>query len=181
MRTAAKKHSGGFSLLELIVVISLIGVLLVVAFWRLAGFVREAERVSVLTMEGEIRNVLVLEMAKRILNPGGPSILALASSNPMALMLETPINYLGELDNQEVPNVPQRHWFFNLDKQRLVYRSGVDFGYRKEQFHDVEYDIRIAYDDADGDGNFSPVNDRLLGVRLHRHGGHGWLQPAGRA
>ncbi|MDH3589190.1 MAG: type II secretion system GspH family protein, partial [Gammaproteobacteria bacterium] len=68
----------GFSMLELIVVIALIGILLVIALWKLAGYVREAERVGVLTLEGEMRNTLVLETAKRILNPDGPTVLALA-------------------------------------------------------------------------------------------------------
>jgi len=167
-------------MLELVVVVALIGILLVIALWKMAGYVREAERVAVLTLEGEIRNVLVLEMAKRILNPGGPTVLALAHSNPMALMLETPINYLGEIDGDAAKSVPRRHWFFDVDIKRLVYRSGGDLT-GSQATQDISYDIRIAYTDRNGDGDYTAAHDRLLGVRLHRLGGEGWLRTQDRS
>ena len=171
----------GFSLLELVVVIALIGIMLVIALWKLTGYVREAERVAVLTLEGEIRNVLVLEMAKRILNPDGPTVLALAHSNPMELMLETPINYLGELDQHATRTAPARHWFFDTDMKRLVYRSGGELNDKVQARQDISYDIRIAFGDRDGDGDYSAAHDRLLGVRLHRQGGEGWLSRSQRS
>ena len=169
----------GFSLLELVVVIGLIGTLLVIALWRLAGYVREAERVAVLTMEGQMRNVLVMESAKRILNPGGPTLLALAHSNPMDLMLETPVNYLGVLEPEQAEDVPGRHWYFDSNNDRLVYRTGPDLtGVYDGDLQEIRYDVRVAFNDRDGDGAFTPASDELVGVRLHRIGGHGWLRQA---
>ncbi len=172
-------YQAGFSLLELVVVIALIGTLLVVALWRMAGFVREAERVAVLTMEGQMRNILVLEAAKRILNPGGPAVAGLAHSNPMRLMLETPVNYLGELAPRETWDLPQRHWYFDTHDLRLVYRTGRDLvGKWGGEVVEIRYDVRLEYVDADGDGRYTPAGDDLAGVRLHRIGGRGWLDRA---
>lgn len=162
-------------MLELVVVVALIGILLVVALWKMSGFVREAERVSVLTLEGEMRNVLVMEMAKRILNPDGPRVLLLERSNPMDLMLETPNNYLGKLDRVMSRDVPGRHWYFDADDRHLVYRPGGQLNNDLDARDDIHYDVRVAYTDLDGDGDFNASHDRLLGVRLHRYGGEQWL------
>jgi prepilin-type N-terminal cleavage/methylation domain-containing protein len=170
----SNRQARGFSLLELVVVIALIGTLLVVALWKMTGYVREAERVAVLTLEGEMRNMLVMEMAKRILNPDGPKVLALEHSNPMDLMLEAPFNYLGQLDHAAARNVPGRHWYFDARGKQLVYRPGgtlTDTGTDP----DIHYSIQIAYSDLDGDGDYTASRDRLHGVRLHRRGGESWL------
>ncbi|MBT8136486.1 MAG: type II secretion system protein [Gammaproteobacteria bacterium] len=178
MSGLAKKQAG-FSMLELIVVIGLISTLLVVALSRLAGYVREAERVAVLTMEGQIRNVLVMESAKRILNPGGPTLLALAHSNPMELMLETPVNYLGVLRPEQAREVPGRHWYFDGHNDRLVYRTGADLtGVYDGDLQEIRYDVQVAFNDRDGDGSYTAARDELVGVRLHRLGGDGWLRLA---
>ena len=88
----------GFSLFEFVVVICLIGILLAVAITRLLPYLDEAERVAVLTLEGQIRNTLVMAAAQRIARGQSASISALNGSNPMDLMLEVPGNYVGELD-----------------------------------------------------------------------------------
>ena len=155
-------------MLELVVVIMLIGTLLVFALSRLAGYVAEAERVAVLTLEGEIRNTLVLEAAKRILDKNH-GLSSLQGSNPMELMLEAPINYVGELDPVAARSVRRRQWFFDLQTHQLVYR-------RADQSHpsapsDLRYEVRVAYRDRDGDGDYVASRDELLGVRLYQVAG----------
>ena len=136
-------------------------------------------RVAVLTMEGEMRNTLVMETAKRILNPDGPALLALAHSNPMDLMLETPINYVGELGPEAAREVPGRHWYFDSHNDRLVYRTGSDLlGDYAGKYQEIRYDVRIAFEDRDGDGQYTAALDDLVGVRLHRLGGDDWLRLA---
>ena len=91
-----RSRNRGFSLLELVVVIVIIGILLAVALSRLLPYIDEAERVGVLTLEGQIKSTLVTDAAKRIAGGRAASISELDGSNPMRLMLEAPTNYVGE-------------------------------------------------------------------------------------
>ncbi len=53
----------GFSFLELVTVIAIIGILLAVAISRLLPYIDEAERIGVLTLESQIRSMLMLAAA----------------------------------------------------------------------------------------------------------------------
>lgn len=167
----------GFSVLELVVVIVIIGILLAVAINRLLPYIDEAERVGVLTLESQIRSTLVTSAAKRIAGGKAASISELDGSNPMRLMLETPENYLGELRGQAGDSVPRRNWYFDLNTKRLVYRIGRRFGWSAdgESMHDPEFKVRVAFDDRNGNGRFEPGTDELYGVRLQREAGAAWL------
>lgn len=163
------RYRRGFTLLELVVVIALISVLLTVAVTRLADYVREAERIAVLNLEGQLRNALTLETARRLLNDDDEAVVALEHANPMRLMLEAPYNYAGELVPEEHYRVAPRHWFFDLGSNQLVYRRGGST--RGDGQQDIRYDVRLAYRDRDGDGRFAVRADELLGVRLERLAG----------
>ena len=137
-----------------------------VALTRLVNYVEEAERVAVLTLEGSLRNALLLETAKRVLNGDDGGVVALADSNPMRLMLEAPYNYAGELEREQQHLVKPRHWFFDLAGHELVYRRGGRLHPPEQQ--DIRYRIYLAYEDRDGDGTFAAARDNLVGVRLKR-------------
>lgn len=168
------ERESGFSHLELVVVVVLIGILLVVALSRLLPYIDEAERVAVKTLEATIRNALVLEAAKRIAGGRANTLVSLEGSNPMALMLETPDNYLGELSEPDLENVPGRHWYFDTGTRRLVYRPGSALGsHHGDEL--LELTVQVAFADRDGDGVFKPGTDQLFGVRLQRAAGAEWL------
>ena len=106
-----RSRNRGFSLLELVVVIVIIGILLAVALSRLLPYIDEAERVGVLTLEGQIKSTLVTDAAKRIAGGRAASISELDGSNPMRLMLEPPKNYIGEKREHQRNGVPRRSWY----------------------------------------------------------------------
>lgn len=169
--------SRGFSLLELVVVIAIIGILLAVAINRLLPYIDEAERVGVLTLESQIRSTLVMAAAKRIVGGRSASLSELDGSNPMALMLEAPGNYVGELNARELNSVPRRNWYFDVDTRRLVYRKGRPFAWPgdRDSMADPEFEVRIAFDDRNGNGIFDLGREQLFGVRLRRVAGTEWL------
>ena len=177
----APPHTGsvqGFSLLELVVVICLIGILLAVAIPRLLPYTAEAERVAVLTFEGQIRNTLVMDAAQRIARGESASISTLNGSNPMNLLLEVPDNYVGELDSAGPPADLSGRWFFDLGKRRLIYRPRQGFMFRSDadSVDQLEFEVRVAFADHNANGVFEPGTDELHGLRLLRAAGGEWLK-----
>ncbi|MDH3578019.1 MAG: prepilin-type N-terminal cleavage/methylation domain-containing protein [Gammaproteobacteria bacterium] len=172
----ARSGNRGFSMLELVVVIVIIGILLAVALNRLLPYIDEAERVGVLTLESQIKSTLVTDAAKRIAGGRAASISELDGSNPMRLMLEAPKNYVGEKREDQRNAVPRRNWYFDLKTRRLVYRVGRRFGWSNDEFmDDPEFEVRVAFNDRNGNSRFEPGTDELYGVRLQTVAGAEWL------
>jgi prepilin-type N-terminal cleavage/methylation domain-containing protein len=167
----------GFSLLELVVVIALIGTLVAVAIDRLLPYIDEAERVAVLRVEGQLRSSLMMEAAQRIVRGQSASISALEGENPVKFLLEPPKNYVGERLQQEIRESPTRRWYYEKDGQRLVYRLGEPFGIpaRDEPREDPAFQVRVAFADNNGNGVFEAHREELYGVRLQRVAGAKWL------
>ncbi len=171
----SKQH--GFSLLELITVIVIISVLVVVAVNRLLPFIDEAERVSVLRVEGQLRSTLVMEAAKRVVRGRSATITELEGANPLNLLADLPKNYIGELQAGAAARAPPRHWYFDTGSKVLIYRLGEPYALTAVDGpqEDPAFAVRVAYADLDGDGLFEASRDELYGVRLERVGGMSWL------
>ncbi len=169
------RQARGFSLLELVVVIVIIGVLLVMAISRLLPYLDEAERVAVLTVESQLKNTLVLEAAQRIVRGESRTIAELEQVNPMALLLEAPDNYVGEYRSAD--SLPERRWYFDPERRRLVYKVGEPYtpALRDRSWRNPEFEVRIIFQDRDADGVFDAATDELFGVRLQRMAGAEWL------
>ena len=167
----------GFSLLELLVVIALIGTLIAVAVNRLLPFIDEAERVAVLRVEGQLRSSINMEAARRLVRGQGASLSELEGSNPFKYLLEPPKNYVGELDGQQVGEAPVRHWYFDRDARRLVYRTGEPYALSVSEPPDEDpaFAVQVEFVDSDGNGGFDASRDELYGVRLIRVAGGEWL------
>ncbi len=167
----------GFSIIEMVIVIVLIGVLMAFGITRLLPYVDEAERIGVLTLESRLRSTLMLVAAKRIAGGQAARIAELDGSNPMTLMLQAPANYVGELSSQYTRYAPRRNWYFNLDTRRLIYNQGLPFGRTDEHAWaaNPEFEIKVAFDDRNANGVFDPGTDEFFGVRLNRAAGGEWL------
>ncbi len=164
-------------MLELVIVIAIIGILVAVAANRLLPYIDEAERISVLRVEGELRSSLVMEAARRIVRGHSTSIAELEGSNPVTLLLEPPENYLGELSIGESEEVPTRHWYFDRHSELLIYRPGIPYGLRTPDtiVDTPAFAVHIEFADRDGSGSFDATRDELYGVRLVRVAGTRWL------
>lgn len=167
----------GFSLLELVVVIALIGTLIAVAAHRLLPYIDEAERVAVLRVEGQLRSSLMMEAAKRIVRGQSASLSDLEGTNPVKFLLEPPKNYVGERLQREIEQSPTRRWYYAQDGNRLIYRLGAPFGLpvHDESEEDPAFEIRVAFADTNGNGVFEAQREELYGVRLQRVAGDRWL------
>ena len=167
----------GFSLLELVTVIAIISILVAVALDRLLPYIDEAERVSVIRLEGQLRSTLMMEAAERIVRGQSATLTELNGSNPVNFLLEPPKNYLGELQGLPAGDLPARHWYFDTASRQLTYRLGEPFAGdgAGDAPENPAFSVRVAFADVDGDGVFQPGTDELYGVRLTRVAGLAWL------
>ncbi|MEL7448924.1 MAG: hypothetical protein AAFN78_06925 [Pseudomonadota bacterium] len=166
MNTLHQKAQRGLSYLEVVLVVVLIGSLIAVAAARLLPYVDHAERIAVLRLEGQLRSVLLLEAAKRISNGESESLTELHSSNPMALLLQPPANYLGELTAPVPHELPERTWHFDTERRQLVYRAGSGFRFEGADPVIHDYRVELAFEDVDQDAAFVAGTDEFLGLRL---------------
>jgi len=115
------KRSLGFTLLELVVVVSVIGLLAVVALDRLLVVQEQAEKVVMEQTAGILRSAMQLQMADLIAHQRAAEIAGLAGQNPMNWLAEKPGNYLGEFSGAPQTDVPRGSWYFDTQDRALVY------------------------------------------------------------
>jgi type II secretory pathway pseudopilin PulG len=149
------KHGGGFTLFELIAYILVVSITASVGYNRFAGFPGAAERANFMTVSVQVRAGINLQMMNGIARGNWSELRNLEGSNPMDLMLETPINYMGELSMYDTDTLPGRVWYFDTQSRELVYVAGdatnlyrMDNG-RRVPANTVRFRIAMKYRGAD--------------------------------
>ncbi|HQU14561.1 MAG: hypothetical protein B7Z66_02850 [Chromatiales bacterium 21-64-14] len=171
------RHQRGFTLLEMVVVVILIGLLLVIAIDRLIRLQAVAERVAMEQVLGGLRSALTLELAQRIVQGGTGDLDTLAHANPMDWLITPPVNYAGALNAPDPADVSGGQWYYNTRSRTLVYRvahSG-DFHTALPGAPRARFKVRLVY--ADNPGSGAHTAD-VVGVRLAPVEPYHWLRPA---
>lgn len=165
-RLAPVARAGGFSLLELVVVVIAVGIMAGLALDRLLPLVGSAQRVAFLQVESELQSALLLEAAERISRGQDASLEQLADSNPMRLLLKPPPNYAGKIGDAR--RVPGNTWYYDAHSGRLGYRVGRHTRFEPVDGPEdrVEFRVSFVYRDRDGDGVFEAGRDDFSGLRL---------------
>lgn len=115
------RKDAGFSLFELTVFIICIAIIYATAVNRFAEFPEQAERANFLAVTTQLQSGVSLELMLAMAEGNLISIADYENSNPMALMLEAPSNYLGEFDFVDNARIQRRSWYFDKRNQELVY------------------------------------------------------------
>ena len=160
--------SGGFSLLELVVVIVIISVLLVMAISRLLALQIDAERVTMETVAGVLRSSLGMKVAESIVKGKVAELRGFEGSNPMALLAEVPRNYLGELDGVDPAKLEDDNWYYDKRAKTLVYlvRNKGFFTGGLPNPPRARFAVSLVYSDKNGNGAFDAGVDAIEGLRL---------------
>lgn len=116
-----KGRQSGFSLFELIVYMLIASIMFATAFNRYRAYPAEAERANFMAVLGQLKTGVNLRMIVAVTSGSVTARTALAGSNPMDFMLQTPGNYVGAFSTVDERQLPRRTWYFNSSLGELVY------------------------------------------------------------
>ena len=157
----------GFSLLELVVVIILIGTLGLIILDRVWKFRVYAEEAAVTSTIGNTRSALGLEVAKLAVRGKISHIALLENTNPMNLLAQTPNNYLGEIkDATEITS--KGNWYFNTHDHTLNYIVSYteQFQSNVKGIKRTRHQLKMVYTDNNKNNRFDKGIDDLNGLDL---------------
>ena len=177
MRVAGARDRG-FSLLELVIVISIISVLLALALSRLIALQVDAERVAMETVIGTLRSAIGIKVAEQIVKQNIAGLSGFEDSNPMDRLAEVPRNYLGELDGVDPATLEDGNWYFDTQSRALVYlvRNKGYFTGGLQNPARTRFAIRVVYTDRNGNGAFDSGVDTIEGLRLAALETYSWTR-----
>lgn len=171
-----RRRRGGFSLLELLVVLVLLSVLLSVAVDRLMVIRAKAERIAMEQMLGAMRSGIQIRVAELIAGNRTAELAALPASNPMRRLAEQPPNYLGELFGPDPQALESGNWYFDTRARVLVYL--VD----NAEFFETElasparaaFAVEAVFEDVNRNGRYDAGVDTVRGMRLASRSRYAW-------
>jgi len=115
-------NSRGFTLFELVVVISVVSVLAFFALDRYYRLLVEVERTAMEHNLGVMRSALAMEVTASLVEGDRAAVQRLIGSNPMDLLVELPHNYDGSVSSLTARTVAPGRWYFDASGRQLVYK-----------------------------------------------------------
>ena len=148
------QYSKGFTLLELIVVISIVAILAGVFLNRVSFYQEQAEKTAMEQVAGAVQSALVLRYSTLMVRGAAneKELTALATDNPINWLQQKPHNYAGEYFDPTPQAVPPGHWVFDLKSHDLIYT--VDhadyFTPGKDGKKWIRFHVQLGYEPALG-------------------------------
>lgn len=171
-----KINQKGFTLLEMVVVIVLIGFLGLIILDRVWKFRVYAEEAAVTATIGNIRSALGLEVATLAVRGKIKNIANLTNTNPMKLLAQTPNNYLGEITN--ISQVEDKGiWYFNNNDHTLNYVVNYteSFISNVQGVKRTRHQLKVIYTDNNKNNRFDKNSDSINGLDLVALESYRWL------
>lgn len=143
-------RQGGFTLFELIVVITLIVILAGLFLARVPLYQEQAEKAAMQQVESAIQSALVLRYGtlrtRGAANEKELSILA--SDNPMTWLQKLPPNYKGEYYDPSPKSIAPGNWMFDLKSRELIYVPNLTnyFVPGKDGQKWIRFRVRLGYE-----------------------------------
>jgi type II secretory pathway pseudopilin PulG len=139
-------RSGGFTLIELVVIIVVLGILAAVAIPKLFDVTAEAEEAAVGAMVSSLESALSIYVAKQYVD-GGP----IEAHNPFDDLSNIPSNYVGENDPVSPANTPNGKWTFRQTGSWIMYnpKARISGGWLNGGERFIIYQVQPVVDGSD--------------------------------
>ncbi len=165
-----RRGQRGFTLLELVIVVSIIGILAGTLLRRVNWYKDEAEMSSMETVVGVIRSALNMKVAQLIVQGRNSEISNLTTINPMDLLAQKPANYLGEDISPQKAKISPGNWYFNRKLLLLVYIADTGATFQGSDPPRFAYRIEVvkSMEGANGPNPAGTSTSTIEGVVLNR-------------
>jgi general secretion pathway protein G len=124
-RTIKARAMRGYSVLELVILLAIVLVIGGIALERLLYHQEYSEKVAMELTALNVKSGLRLKVGELILARRFDEVPKLAGDNPVNWLGARPANYLGELFDPNLEDIPPGGWYYDRKRRELVYRPDM--------------------------------------------------------
>jgi prepilin-type N-terminal cleavage/methylation domain-containing protein len=158
-----RRSSPGFTLIELIIVVCIVGLCIVLLLERLRFYQEAAEKAVMEYNVGVVKSALQLRVAALLVRGEEHKIESLGRANPIDWLADPPPGYRGEFRAPQ-PVVPRGSWYFDATGNELVYVPNLDS--HLERLADgskrLRFRVRLEFEPTGSDSE----RKRVAGIRV---------------
>jgi len=167
----------GFTLIELIIVITIVVILAAVFLNRVWFYQEQAEKTAMVEVVGAIQTALTMQHGRLLVRSMESEVTALAADNPMRWLAKQPHNYSGEFYDPTPRSVAPGNWVFDLKSRELIYvlDRTEHFVPGKDGNKWIRYRVNLMYDP--GLGTSGKPSKELVGTLFEPTEPYRWFDP----
>jgi prepilin-type N-terminal cleavage/methylation domain-containing protein len=174
-RSSTHQSSKGFTLIELVIVVSLVGIMASMLFSRVLFYQEMAEKAAMQQVISAVQSALVLQYGHHMALGMGSGINNISTENPMDWLMQKPLNYAGEFNAIKPGAIEPGNWAFDLNSHELIYvpDHAEYFIPAQDGVKWMRYRTRFAYENIPG--NQDKKVKELTGVTIAPVEHYQWL------
>ena len=172
---ARRSSQRGFTLIELIVVITIVVILATALLNRVWFYQEQAEKAAMEQVAGALQSALVMQYGRLLTRGTESEVTALATENPMNWLAKQPRNYSGEFYDPTPRSVAPGNWVFDLRSRELIYvlDHTEHFVPGKDGQKWIRYRVNLRY--AHVLGASGKASKELVGTLFEPTGPYRWF------
>lgn len=169
------RSSKGFTLIELIVAITIIVFLMGMLLTRIWFYQEQAEKAAMEQVAGALQSALVIQYAHLLTRGREAEVKNLISENPVCWLMKKPPNYSGEYYGMTPAAIAPGNWAFDLKTRELIYVPDHHeyFEPGRDGLKWVRYRASLQYERVPDNGNKGA--EELTGVLFEPVERYQWL------